>query len=362
MTKERNSNLELLRIFSMLMIVFHHFSMHGKFLYSGAGINILYLYFIQMWGKIGVVVFMLISGYFLVSVQTIKCSKVIKLWLQMFFYSFGIYIVTVAFKLTDFSAVDFLHSAFPVSSDLWWFASAYFVLYLLSPFINKLLNTMSQKSFIRLLILETLMWGIIGILSFRGFQSNELISLTYFYTIGAYIKLYKNDIKLNKGRNFLYLIIAVVVMYSARVGLQLIGRKISFLGVYAPYVYELTSPLGITVAVLLFYLFKNADLGKNKLINIISSATFGVYLLHDNEYIRSLIWETVFHIHDYQDTLLLIPYSIGVCFMVYVVCTLVELLRIYILENNYMRLVYKSESKINKAVNKILAPIYRMMQ
>lgn len=35
MTKQRNSNIELLRIIAMLFIVFSHFSFHG---YSGGGI------------------------------------------------------------------------------------------------------------------------------------------------------------------------------------------------------------------------------------------------------------------------------------------------------------------------------------
>lgn len=362
MTKERNSNIELLRILSMLMIVFHHFSAHGNFLYSGTDADVLYLYFIQMWGKIGVVVFMLISGYFLVSVQTIRTSKIIKLWLQAVFYSLTIYIMAVGLNLTNFSVVEFAQTFLPFSSNLWWFATAYFVLYLLSPFINKLLNGISQKSFIGLLLIETFLWGILGMISRNGFQSNEFISLTYFYTIGAYIKLYKNDVKLSKGKNILYLVIVVVVTYSARVGLELLGTKTALFAQYAPLVYDYRSPFAIAVAVLLFYLFKNINLSNIKLINIISSATFGVYLIHDSNYIRPLIWKTIFHVNDYQNASYFIPYSIGVCLAVYAACTLVELLRIYILEKNYMKLVYRSEAKLNKAVNKVLAPIYKIMQ
>ena len=67
--KERNSNFELLRIIAMLMIVFHHFSVHGGFNYELTDIsfNRLWLYFISMGGKIGVDIFVLISGYFLIT-------------------------------------------------------------------------------------------------------------------------------------------------------------------------------------------------------------------------------------------------------------------------------------------------------
>lgn len=40
-------------------------------------------------GKIGVNVFVLISGYFLIIAPKIKISKVIKLWLQIAFYFMG---------------------------------------------------------------------------------------------------------------------------------------------------------------------------------------------------------------------------------------------------------------------------------
>ena len=85
----RQSNIELLRIVSMIMIVAHHFSVHGNFKFpiDTLTVNRLWTQFIQMGGKIGVDIFVLISGYFLVSSVTIKKEKVIKLWLQIFTYS-----------------------------------------------------------------------------------------------------------------------------------------------------------------------------------------------------------------------------------------------------------------------------------
>ena len=64
--KERNSSFELLRLISMLLIVMHHYSLHGGFDYMST--LSLRLYFIQclnMGGKLGVNLFILISGYFL---------------------------------------------------------------------------------------------------------------------------------------------------------------------------------------------------------------------------------------------------------------------------------------------------------
>lgn len=93
----RQSNIELLRIVAMLMIIAHHFVVHGGFEFSTDTItaNRLWVQFIQMGGKIGVNIFVLISGYFLISTPTVKLEKVLKLWIQIFTYSFLIFIIFV---------------------------------------------------------------------------------------------------------------------------------------------------------------------------------------------------------------------------------------------------------------------------
>ncbi|WP_189244288.1 acyltransferase family protein [Streptococcus macedonicus] len=81
LTRKRNSNIELLRIISMLLIVSHHFSVHGSFesLDSITMFNKVWLQFIQLGGKIGVNIFVIISGYFLIQSSKNKLSKVLKL-------------------------------------------------------------------------------------------------------------------------------------------------------------------------------------------------------------------------------------------------------------------------------------------
>ena len=67
-TMYRNSSIELLRIISMVMIMFHHFAYHGNFEWNYNEITIPHLWynFILMGGKVGVNIFVLISGFFLI--------------------------------------------------------------------------------------------------------------------------------------------------------------------------------------------------------------------------------------------------------------------------------------------------------
>ena len=81
---QRQSNFEFLRILAIIMIIFHHIAVHGNF--SNPDVtSYLFIVLMQMGGKIGVNIFILISGYFLIKSEKIKIKKILKLWGQMFF-------------------------------------------------------------------------------------------------------------------------------------------------------------------------------------------------------------------------------------------------------------------------------------
>ena len=107
----RSTSIELLRIISMVMIVFHHFAIHGGFQWDSLLLSVPYFWcnFISMGGKIGVDVFVLISGYFLVTDEgpIFNFKKILKYWGQVFFYSIVIYIIFVLLDSQIFSLYFF---------------------------------------------------------------------------------------------------------------------------------------------------------------------------------------------------------------------------------------------------------------
>ena len=65
--KKRESNFELLRIISMIMIIAHHMILHSNLIYyNDYGIKKIIVSFVLYGGKIGVILFILISGYYMV--------------------------------------------------------------------------------------------------------------------------------------------------------------------------------------------------------------------------------------------------------------------------------------------------------
>ena len=85
----RQSNLELSRILAMYLIVMHHFSVHGGVpIWSGSAPLSFNFYLDQLLstgGKIGVNLFVLITGYFLAK-KFSKFSSLIYLWIKTFSY------------------------------------------------------------------------------------------------------------------------------------------------------------------------------------------------------------------------------------------------------------------------------------
>ena len=121
--------------------------------------------------------------------------------------------------------------------------------------------------------------------------------------------------------------------------LILLGTKIPFFQNYTLFFYERQSILTFLSALSLFMAFMKKDLEYHKWINIIASATFGVYLIHDNNLVRPFLWLRVFKNAILQDSIIIIPYSIVVSIIVYTICTIIDLLRQQIFEKPYMKLI-----------------------
>ena len=69
---KRQSNIELLRILAMLFIIAYHFVYHGDVYYPHvdiSGFNRIFTTFLRPFGKMGVNIFVMISGYFLIASQ-----------------------------------------------------------------------------------------------------------------------------------------------------------------------------------------------------------------------------------------------------------------------------------------------------
>ena len=111
--KKRDSNIELLRIIAMCLIIFHHMALNTGIV-EGYNINTNMIFGIigGIGGKIGVVVYILITGYFCIN-KDFSFKKVFTLWLQIFCYSVGFMLIFRIAGIEKLNKVDTIKTFFP---------------------------------------------------------------------------------------------------------------------------------------------------------------------------------------------------------------------------------------------------------
>lgn len=346
--KVRESNIEFLRIVAMLLIVGCHFATHGGFSFDSSSVTVprIWWHILELGGNFGTDLFVMISGYFLIKDVSIppKMNKIILFWLQIIFYSVILFFLAFPLGYGDSSLKNILMSVLPISYSAWWFASAYFVLYLLHPYINLALNAMDKKQYGIFLLVLIIIWSIIPLLTTSDFQSNNLIELFLMYAIAGYIRKFGLFEKASAITWAGLWIVFTILAFLSSLILLIIGTKISVASSHSTYFYTRTCILTIARAVTFFMLFLKIDIGRNNIINKISSAMFGVYLLHDSKLLRKFLWLDFFDVSSYKDTLKIIPYSIFVVGIVFVSCILIEFLRQLCIETPIKKLFYRKSS------------------
>ena len=218
MKKIRNSNIELLRILSIIMITISHYCIHGvgRTVISNLNLSInrFILEFLTL-GNLGSILFVLISRYYLSNSNNIKLKKILRIILQVVFYSVLIYLILVILGIENFNTKSLIKNLLPITFKSYWFITAYIILYIFHPFINKLFNCFNQKEHFIFISLMFIIFSVLPTLTTNDFYANELIQFLMYYSIGAYLFRYPKNL-LNRNNNSLKITIisAVLIIIS----------------------------------------------------------------------------------------------------------------------------------------------------
>ena len=197
-------------------------------------------------------------------------------------------------------------------------------MYLIHPYLNVLLHSFNKADYKKFLLTIFLYWSIIPTFTKSHFESSNLINFICLYSLAGYFRLWAKDF--GDKKYIFYGSIFITINFMSTILFDLLGLKFPIFGKGAAYFYDMMRPFTILAASSLLLGFRKLDVKYNKLINKLASATFGIYLIHDNYLTRPFLWHTVFKNASFQESSYLIPYSIAVIFIVYILCTLIELL------------------------------------
>lgn len=266
----------------------------------------------------------------------IKWNKLLRLWGQIVFYSiclFG-FSYLIGFEMGGIKTI--LRTFLPLTFEQWWFASTYFVMFLLHPFLNKLLWSFDKKQYQYYLTVLIILWVVIPTITSSNFQSNALIEFMVYYSIAGYIRLYGFSRTYSCKKWFGLWLLFTIVTYISCVIFMIIGTKYSIFSKHATFFYGRDSILTVFRAICFFMAFNTMDMKNNRFVNKVATTTFGVYLLHDSDVVRVLLWKVLFKNATYLSTVLIIPISIFAIIAVFIVCSLVDILRQKTIEKIYM--------------------------
>ncbi len=342
---KRHSGIEIARIIAMLMILLSHYVLHGGFDLTStpvsfvgvAGVNRLLMVSLK-YGGFGVSVFVIISGYCGIH-STFKVRKVIQLLAQVLFYSVSIYTICLLTGLIKFSSLDAIKNVFPILFQQYWFATAYIILYLVSPYLNKLLKGLSRKELQSFLTIMLVLWCLLPTFTMQSMYGREIPKFVMLYTLGAYLRLFPDNVLAKPAVAKLGLILSVVLLFLSSLILQLLGNVSPFFANHYAVFYDSDSLLVVVGAACLVYLCGQMKIGSNPFINKISSATFSVFLIHAHVGLRYWVWKGFLKSSSHAESPWLIVHMVASVAIIYTMCTIVDLLRQKWIEKPFMGLV-----------------------
>ena len=151
--KEKNANIELFRLTSMLLIVMHHAVLYSDILSNSAiSLNKYFAAILYIGGKYGANVFFAITAYFLID-KTFHFKRVVSVWKTTLFYSLLFFVLNFVIGFRSYELRDICEAVLPICYKSYWFVTAYVGLILLSPFLNVLIHKLDKTSYVILLII-----------------------------------------------------------------------------------------------------------------------------------------------------------------------------------------------------------------
>lgn len=271
---KRQSNIELCRIISMLLIIFLHSTWTSiGFPQSGESVHPVILAFYAL-SIVGVDVFLFISGWFSINIK--KRSLFNLFWIILFYG-----IVRVVFKFYDgsFSVDDIL-----VVSKSNWFVISYIGLILISPVLNTFIEHVNSKR----------VWGgvILALLAYEtwfsvfpartviepGFHNGcSLIWFVVVYLIARYFRIYGFPNFIRKYCLMIYLLSSCLIYVFTFISIKYFPSESipQILGKIGAQ----NNILVLISAISLFCCFEKLSFS-SKTVNYIAKSTLAILLVH----------------------------------------------------------------------------------
>lgn len=340
---ERKSNFELLRLLAMFFIVVEHL-LFATTLYTQPALSTIdnVSRLIEAFCICAVNIFFLLSGYFLK--EEIKISRLVNLYIRMWIYCVGIYLIFCAVGYTTFNIGNLVKHILPITFNQYWFMQTYFLLALLGPYISKMLNSLNKKEHLILVLILLVFFSLHQTIS----ETNNTLDKTQGYgiiwgivlvVVGNYIKKYGDQFinKINmKWFLISYIIISVLIFLSNYLIVKYnIAQGIDSRNKF----YNYNSLTVFAQSVSLLCIFIKINMKQNKLINRLSKNVISGYLILSQVELTNFLWDKFRNFNSYPSSMFLYTsILLAISLVILLICIvidkfLIKLMRLKKLDN-----------------------------
>lgn len=325
------------------MIVAHHYVMNSGLLECiDAQRNLssqdYFLLLLGWGGKTGINCFVLITGYFMCTSNITK-RKFIKLLGEVYFYKVVIWTIFFLSGYEPFSVKEFLKMLFPFFTVADNFTACFLLFYLLIPFLNKIINALTEKEHQALIIWCLGIYVVLPSFAKASVIFNYVTWFSILYIIAAYIRLYpkvwfnnQSLVGLLAGASLLLSWVSVTCLAFVS---RYFGKSISLAYFF---VSDSNKVLALTTGVSAFLFFKSIKMGYSKAINAIAAATFGVLMIHANSNtMRQWLWHDICNNVDAYRAGNVVVHAIVCVVAIYTICTVIDMVRIRFIEKPLLK-------------------------
>ena len=325
--RARRYGIDVMRAFAMFLVIMGHVVGRGGLVDATSGKAEHYIaLFTFVFSLCSINIFGLISGYVGYG-RKLRLLSLLKLWLRIIFWTI---IISAIFVLTNHATMDLSlikMTLLPIISQTYWYMTGYFVVAILSP----ILNIIVEKMDIRLLMLLTII-STVGLTLIITTSGNNPIWLLLLYVYGAIIK---------KGMYFENKPVRIgVIGYSLSVLMTFIASILYFDGTvrFNKHIWGVFGgrenglwPASLTMLIAAMFILliginlKINDKAKGK-IRIITPLILSVYLIHVHPLIFERISDSMIWLAHYAWWIEL-PVILIVTIIIYGICLFLDFWR-----------------------------------
>ena len=329
MEKQRQANIEALRVTSMFLIVVMHY------IFCGLKDNPTHMYYdvttlkgmadyltmepLYILSGTAVNCYVMITGYFLIDRFSFRWTGIIRTWFVTFFYS--LVFLCIAFLLKEeVSRQVILQSFLPVHQNAYWFVTSYLGLLLIAPLLSRAAQSLSKKAYAW--VLAFLFVVVFDYLYGRIFAGHRtIVFFSYLFLLGGYFRRYgvpewivKHRWGVFAGVFMALFVLATAVNVRSGSAFKLISSSYD-----GPVLF-----LSLSIFIIVL-----TSRGEGRIVSAwakLAPYTFGVYLIHTNCFVNERIYALIPASFHYP----ILCHCFVFCIIVFVTCISIDFVRAYL--------------------------------